>query len=104
MEEVNNESDNNHIGKKLPESEKDLEADTSMAAHKLSEIEPESEFLNLPVSLASHLVLPVDWPETVLPSSMVAHQIVHPCPENHEETIPLLPSLVEMEECEVELE
>merc|ERR1719397_1988279 len=114
VEEVDKESDDTNIGQKLPVSEEDemedLEADTSMAAHKLSEIEPECEFLNLPVSLASHLVLPVDWPETGLLISMVAHQIYQPCPENLEETILLIPSLdneasnPEMEECEVKLE
>merc|ERR1719300_441033 len=66
----------------------DKEADTSMAAHKLSEMEPKSEFMNLPVSLASHIVLPVELPETGLLSSMVAHQIYQPSPE----TIPLMPS------------
>merc|ERR1719193_3057311 len=59
-----------------------------MASHKLSEVEPESEFLSLPVSLASHLVLPVEWPDTGLLSSMVTHQIFQPCPENLEEIIP----------------
>merc|ERR1719234_2878960 len=68
--------------------------DTSMAAHKLSEMEPESEFLSLPMSLASHLVLPVEWTEeTGLLTSMVAHQIYQPCQENLEETIPLMQSL-----------
>merc|ERR1719209_2269613 len=68
-------------------------ADTSMATHKLSEMEPESEFVGLPVSLASHLVLPVELPEMGLLSSMVAHQIFQPYPENLEEAIPLMPSL-----------
>jgi len=96
-----------------------LEADTSMAAHKLSEIEPESEFLSLPMSLASHLVLPVEWTEAGLPSSMVAHQIYQPCSENLEETISpnldyeastphlsqeVADEVAKMEECEVELE
>merc|ERR1719300_562884 len=71
----------------------DKEVDTSMAAHKLSEMEPKSEFENLPVSLASHLLLPVELPETGLFSSMVAHQIYQPSPEHIEETIPLMPSL-----------
>merc|ERR1719458_1805897 len=66
------------------------EADTSMAAHKLSEMEPEPEFLSLPASLASHLLLPVEWPETGILPSMVAHQIFHPCPENLDQTVPSL--------------
>merc|ERR1719237_1900540 len=70
-----------------------MEGDTSMASHKLSEVEPESEFLSLPASLASHLLLPVEWPETGLLPSMVAHQIFHPCPENLDQTVPLTPSL-----------
>merc|ERR1719275_55085 len=64
-----------------------------MAAHKLSEMEPKSEFLTLPVSLASHHLLPVEFPEMGLLSSMVAHQIYQPCPENIEEAIPLTTSL-----------
>merc|ERR1719462_1201570 len=63
-----------------------------MASHKLSEVEPESELLSLPASLASHLVLPVELPETGLFSSMVAHQIYQHNPEHIEETIPLMPS------------
>merc|ERR1719184_269868 len=59
-----------------------------MTSHKLTEVEPESEFRSLPVSLASHLVLPVEWSDTGLLSSMVAHQIFQPCPENLEEIIP----------------
>merc|ERR1719391_1424237 len=97
VEELDKESDNSSIAHKLPkvEEEEDLEkeAETSMASHKLSEVEPEAEFLNLPASLCSHFVLPVEWPETGLLSSMVAHQIFLPCPENLEETIPLMPSL-----------
>merc|ERR1719300_348513 len=70
----------------------DEEADTSMAAHKLSKMEPKSEFENLPLSLASHLVLPVELPETGLLSSMVAHLVYQHNPEHIEETIPLMPS------------
>merc|ERR1719234_3090671 len=85
------------LSQNLPESEEDevedLKADTSMAAHKLSEMEPESEFLSLPMSLASHLLLPVEWPETGLLTSMVAHQIYQPFPENLEETVPLMQNL-----------
>merc|ERR1719391_40437 len=95
MEEADKESDESNIVHKHPKVEKDLvkEAEISMAAHKLAEVEQESEFLSLPASLASHLVLPVEWPETGLLSSMVAHQIFLPCPENLEETILLIPSL-----------
>ena len=75
------------------EEELDKVADTSMVAHKLPEMEPKSEFLSLPVSLASHHLLPVEFPETGLLSSMVAHQIYQPYPENIEEAIPLTPSL-----------
>merc|ERR1719398_662147 len=75
------------------EEEGEEELDTSMVAHKLPEMEPKSEFLSLPVSLASHHLLPLEFPETGLLSSMVAHQIYQPYPENIEETIPLTPSL-----------
>merc|ERR1719275_83188 len=64
-----------------------------MASHKLPEIEPKSEFLSLPVSLASHHLLPVEFSEMGLLSSMVAHQIYQSCPENIEEAIPLTTSL-----------
>merc|ERR1711962_1705674 len=46
---------------------------TSMAAHKLQEMDSELEFVSLPASLASHMVLPLEWPETSLCSSMVSH-------------------------------
>merc|ERR1719186_1718743 len=74
--------------KKEGEEELDKDADTSMAAHKLSEMEPKSEFLTLPVSLASHHLPPVEFSEMGLLSSMVAHQIYQSCPENIEEAIP----------------
>merc|ERR1712130_343813 len=96
VEEVETEPDDSNIPHKLPNMDKEeditKEADTSMASHKLPEMEPESGFLSLPASLTSHLVLPVEWPETGLPTSMVVHQIYHPCPENLDETIPLTPS------------
>merc|ERR1719357_345619 len=44
-----------------------------MAAHKLQEIDSELEFVNLPASLASHMILPVEWPETSLHTSMLSH-------------------------------
>merc|ERR1712218_58047 len=71
----------------------DMAAEISMAAHKLSEIEPKSEFQSFPGSLASHLVLPVEWPETGLSTSMVAHQIYQPSHKKLEETISQMPSL-----------
>ena len=46
---------------------------TSMAAHKLQEMDSELEFVSLPASLASHMVLPVEWPETSLHTSMLSH-------------------------------
>merc|ERR1719410_42041 len=46
---------------------------TSMAAHKHKEMDSELEFVSLPASLASHMVLPVEWPETSLCTSMVYH-------------------------------
>merc|ERR1719392_628955 len=47
-----------------------------MAAHKLADTEEqESEHARLSVSLASHFVHPVEFPETGLTTSMVAHQI-----------------------------
>merc|ERR1711962_1328544 len=46
---------------------------TSMAAHKLQEMDSELEFLSLPASLASHMVLAVEWPETSLRTSMASH-------------------------------
>merc|ERR1712012_1219652 len=46
---------------------------TSMVAHKLQEMDSELEFVCLPASLASHMVLPVEWPETSLCTSMVSH-------------------------------
>merc|ERR1719400_2255368 len=70
-----------------------MAAEISMAAHKLSDIEPKSEFQSLPGSLASHLVLPVEWPETGLSTSMVAHQIYQPSHKKLEETISQMPSL-----------
>merc|ERR1719300_313031 len=98
VEEVEKESDDSNISHRLPTVEDedvenlDKEAEISMASLKLSEVEPESDFLSLPASLASHLVLPVEWPETGLLSSMVAHQIFQPGLENLEESIPLMPS------------
>merc|ERR1712218_485307 len=71
----------------------DMAAEISMAAHKLSEIEPKSEFQSFPGSLASHLVLPVEWPETGLSTSMVAHQIYQPSHKKLEEIISQMPSL-----------
>merc|ERR1719347_2565446 len=88
VEEVETEPEDSNIVHKLPkmqeEEEEDeaKEADTSMAAHKLSEMESKSEFLSLPTSLASHHLLPVEWPETGILTSMVAHQIIHLCPED----------------------
>merc|ERR1711862_506598 len=74
VEEVETEPYDSNIVHKLPkmqeeeEEEAAKEADTSMAAHKLSEMESKSEFLSLPTSLASHHLLPVEWPETgILP-------------------------------------
>merc|ERR1719275_102593 len=96
VEEVETEPDDRNLAHKLPKTEEEeveKEGDTSMASHKLSEVEPESEFLSLPASLASHLLLPVEWPETGLLPSMVAHQIFHPCPENLDQTVPLVSSL-----------
>merc|ERR1719278_1803915 len=80
-----------HEANELEEQVKDYDkdADTSMATHKLPELEPESMFLSLPASLASHLVLPVEWPETGLLTSMVAHQVYQPCQENLEESVPV---------------
>merc|ERR1711962_1836499 len=46
---------------------------SSMAAHKLQEMDSELEFVSLPASLASHMVPPVEWPETSLCSSLVSH-------------------------------
>merc|ERR1719336_2229255 len=46
-----------------------------MAAHKLANTEQESEQAKFSVSLASHFVHPVEFPETGLTTSMVAHQI-----------------------------
>merc|ERR1719430_1845271 len=91
--EVETESVDSNVAHKPPKMEEAEEPDTSMAAHKLSEMEPESEFLSLPTSLASHLLLPVEWPETGLLPSMVAHQIFHPWLENLNETVPLASSL-----------
>merc|ERR1719278_1407109 len=44
-----------------------------MAAHKLQEMDSELEFVSLSASFASHMVLPVEWPETSLCTSMVSH-------------------------------
>merc|ERR1719266_3000014 len=91
VEEAGKEADNKNITHRVPEVE-EVEANdadtTSMATHKLPEMEPESMFLSLPASLASHLVLPVEWPETGPTTSMVSHQIYQPCTEYFEETIP----------------
>merc|ERR1719384_677359 len=92
VEEVGKEAENKNITHKVPEVEEveENDADTaSMATHKLPEMEPESMFLSLPASLASHLVLPVEWPETGLLTSMVAHQVYQPCQENLEEFVPV---------------
>merc|ERR1719305_407057 len=91
VEEAGKEADNKNITHRVPEVEEVEENDadtTSMATHKLPEMEPESMFLSLPATLASHLVLPVEWPETGLTTSMVSHQIYQPCTEYFEETIP----------------
>merc|ERR1719266_1428253 len=91
VEEVGKETENKNITHRVPEVEEVEESDadtTSMATHKLPEMEPESMFLSLPATLASHLVLPVEWPETGLTTSMVSHQIYQPCTEYSEETIP----------------
>merc|ERR1712223_1923751 len=48
-----------------------------MIAHKLLDQEPESEFLHLPFSLASHLVLPQEFSESGLLTSMLAHQQIN---------------------------
>merc|ERR1711962_1390488 len=61
--------------------------ETSMTAHKLLDQEPESEFLHLPVSLASHLVLPPEFSEPGLLTSMLAHQQVNQAGLNHLEEI-----------------
>merc|ERR1712223_2223163 len=60
---------------KAEEAERGFEENraTSMAAHKLQEMDSELEFVSLPASLASHMVLPVKWPETSLCTSMVSH-------------------------------
>merc|ERR1719192_871300 len=91
-EEVGKEADNKNITHKVPHLKEVEENDadtTSMATHKLPEMEPESMFLSLPASLASHLVLPVEWPETGLLTSMVTHQVYQPCQENLEEFVPV---------------
>merc|ERR1719219_2717753 len=99
VEEVDKKADTGDIDYKLPEEEEetvevlDMAAEISMAAHKLSDIEPMSEFQSLSGSLASHLVLPVEWPETGLSTSMVAHQIYQPSHKKLEETISQMPSL-----------
>merc|ERR1719225_1788612 len=77
----------------MGEEELDKVTETSMVAHKLPEMEPKSEFVSFPVSLAAHHLLPVEFPEMGPLSSMVAHQIYQPCPENVEEPIPQMPSL-----------
>merc|ERR1712223_2368598 len=68
------ESSNEKIPK-AEEAERGFEENraTSMAAHKLQEMDSELEFVSLPASLASHMVLPVDWPETSLCTSMLSH-------------------------------
>merc|ERR1719384_1503513 len=89
VEEVGKEAENKNITHKVPEVEEveENDADTaSMATHKLPEMEPESLFLSLPATLTSHLVLPVEWPETGLLTSMVVHQIYQTCQENLEES------------------
>merc|ERR1712223_1283388 len=60
---------------KAEEAERGFEENraTSMAAHKLQEMDSKLEFVSLPTSLASHMVLPVEWPETSLCTSMVSH-------------------------------
>jgi len=60
---------------KAEEAERGFEEnrETSMAAHKLQEMDSELEFVSLPASLASHMVLPMEWPETSLFTSMVSH-------------------------------
>merc|ERR1711962_1916285 len=60
---------------KAEEAERGFEENraTSMAAHKLQEMDSELEFVSLPASLASHMVLPVEWPEISLHTSMVSH-------------------------------
>jgi len=60
---------------KAEEAERGFEENraTSMAAHKLQEMDSELEFVSLPASLASHMVLPVEWPDTSLCTSMVSH-------------------------------
>merc|ERR1712180_86219 len=61
--------------------------ETSMIAHKLLDQEPESEFLHLPFSLASHLVLPPEFSESGLLTSMLAHQQINQAGLNHLEEI-----------------
>merc|ERR1711962_1622223 len=61
--------------------------ETTMIAHKLLDQEPESEFLHLPVSLASHLVLPPELSESGLLTSMLAHQQINQAGLNHLEEI-----------------
>merc|ERR1712180_28142 len=61
--------------------------ETSMIAHKLLDQEPESEFLLLPFSLASHLVVPPELSEPGLLTSMLAHQQINQAGPNHLEEI-----------------
>merc|ERR1711962_625278 len=61
--------------------------ETSMIAHKLLDQEPESEFLTLPFSLASHLVLPPEFSESGLLTSMLAHQQINQAGLSHLEEI-----------------
>jgi hypothetical protein len=61
--------------------------ETSMIAHKLLDQEPESEFLHLPFSLAPHLVLPPEFSEPGLLTSMLAHQQINQAGVNQLEEI-----------------
>merc|ERR1719336_3640536 len=70
-----------------PPLSKPEDFETSMIAHKLLDQEPESEFLHLPFSLASHLVLPPEFSEPGLLTSMLAHQQINQAGLNHLEEI-----------------
>merc|ERR1719290_483172 len=78
-----------------PPGVESIEAGTSMAAHKLADAEQESEQAKFAVSLASHFVHPVEFPETGLTTSMVAHQIY--LTERNEELLPSPKSELEEE-------
>jgi len=85
--------------------------ETSMIAHKLLDQEPESEFLHLSVSLASHLVLPPEFSEPGLLTSMLAHQQINQAGLNHleelrpvEQSCYVVPAIPHFEENECNFE